>query len=335
MLDLVYIVVTVYKEFNMFEILESRILGSASPTAGANPNLLGDANNDNKVDLSDFDVWFKTVGSNSPLADFDNSGIVDLADFDIWYKNTGMVYIPPVSYDWHTENINGVLNVWAPNPTDIGQTWTVDASNPLVALYGSDLKPDLASIRQGQIADCWLLAAVGSLSVSRPDKIKDAIAWDGNGWQVTFTNIYSSSQLSVHISNEFSVGLQNQTGEVWWLVMEKAFVSVRRQSFGWSMFTIPSDNTFNSLGWGNPTEMTNALNYQLNFIGSPTESTITKALNNNQPVLLLTSSSAPTMVQSHVYVLLPNNTDYNPWGFYETFRDYNDWKQNGWFYIGV
>jgi len=56
--------------------------------------LVGDADLDGYVALSDFNVWFKNVGN--PLAaysvaggDLDGDGFVALSDFNVWFKNVG------------------------------------------------------------------------------------------------------------------------------------------------------------------------------------------------------------------------------------------------------
>ncbi len=55
--------------------------------------LIADSNLSGTVDATDFDTWFKNVGSTTATfsrADFNNSGVVDATDFDLWFKNVGL-----------------------------------------------------------------------------------------------------------------------------------------------------------------------------------------------------------------------------------------------------
>jgi hypothetical protein len=61
-------------------------------TVGAPPNtetLLGDANKDGMVNLSDFSILASVFGTADPVADFDYDGFVTLADFSILAANFG------------------------------------------------------------------------------------------------------------------------------------------------------------------------------------------------------------------------------------------------------
>src|SRR5205814_1622838 len=102
---------------------------------------------------------------------------------------------PPVSYDWHTQTINGALNIWAPNPSDFGTTFTV--SDPS-ALFGTDGTPQLETIHQGPTADCYFLAAAGAIAYSNPSRIPAIAKNDpGGGWAVTFQ--YFNSALNAYV----------------------------------------------------------------------------------------------------------------------------------------
>ena len=246
---------------------------------------------------------------------------------------------PPISYDWHTQTINGVLNIWAPNPSDFGSTFTVtDAS----ALFGSDGVPQIEGVHQGPTADCYFLASAGSLAYSNPSRIQALVKNDtAGGWTATF-QYYNSvtgsySPVVIHTSNQLSSALQSvSNGEVWPLVLEKAYAAFRT----WNGST--STNTMASLNWGFAGNALLALNdtYQSVSITGKSEqsvySTLQTALAAHQPIDMHTSSTAPTMVQSHVYTITAVSTDgtgtrwvttYNPWGFYET-RTESDFLSN-------
>ncbi|HVT82276.1 MAG TPA: C2 family cysteine protease, partial [Phycisphaerae bacterium] len=196
--------------------------------------------------------------------DFNRDGKIDALDQLLSRANAGSTLapltiplpIPPVSYDWHTQILNGILNVWAPNPDDFGTTYTVSAPN---ALFGADGIPQLESIHQGSLADCYFLAAEGSLAFSNPARIQSLVSNDATGgWAVTFQ--YWNSTLGVyqpmvfHTSRELSSTYQFPAGEVWSAVMEKAYAAFR----SWNGST--SKNTMASLNWGYGSYALNALN---------------------------------------------------------------------------
>ena len=136
----------------------------------------------------------------------------------------------------------------APNPADFGTTYQV--SDP-TALCGADRGPaDPSGCIQGPIADCYFLAAAGSLVLNDPAFIKSLIAPDSNGgWAVTL-QYFNSQQgkwqpLVVHTDNELSRSTQVvANNEVWSLVLEKAYAVART----WNGSS--SANTMASLGWG-------------------------------------------------------------------------------------
>lgn len=248
--------------------------------------------------------------------------------------------LPPVAYDWHQQTINGVLNIWAPNPSDFGTTWTVTDPN---ALFGSDSVPQLEGVYQGSISDCYFIAAGGSLALNNPSRIQAIVSEDSyGGWAVTFkwwnTQLFTYVPVVVHTSKQLSSSLQHvANGEVWSLVLEKAYACLR----SWNGTT--SVNTMASLNFGYPSASLTALGDTNTTISYSTMSqatlysTIDAAIAARKPVLFTTSGTAPTMVKSHVYVITGVFTDtsgvrwiktYNPWGFYDT-RTQTDLLSNG------
>ena len=284
--------------------------------------------------------------------DFNRDGKVNSVDALIARKASGLglssftapvIATQPVqpAYDWHTQSINGVLNIWAPNPSDFGTTFTVTDPN---ALFGSDGVPQITAVHQGPIADCYFLSAAGSLALNNPARIEAIVKNDtGGGWAVTFqywnNNIGGYQPVVIHTDDELSSTLQTETnGEVWILVLEKAYAAFRT----WNGST--STDTMASLNWGFPGVALSALgdNNQTVSFGmmnnSQIASTIQGDLAANEPILFQTSTIAPDMVQSHVVIAITGiSTDasgavwvttYNPWGFYDT-RSESDLLSNG------
>jgi len=324
----------------------SRVVEAASamPVGGAAPGLVpGDANGDGTVDSMDINIvaanW-GTAGAAWSAGDFTGDGHVDSFDMNVIACHWLQTAPAPALYDWHQQIIQGVLNVWAPNPSDFGSTWTV--TNPQ-ELFGPDGVPNLEGVHQGGIADCYFLAAIGSIAQDRPTHLIQEVSADSSGgWQVTFQwknpATGASQPVIFHTSRELSSSLQKEAyNEVWPLVMEKAFAAAR--TFNGTTAT----NTMASIGWGYAGDA-------MKFLGEPFTPVYTVGQENswdftqmaaaraaNRPVLFHTSSTATTMVVSHVYVITSVWTDnagaqmvstYNPWGFYEN-RTIDDVMKNG------
>ena len=323
-------------------------IGAARPAGAAGSRFPGDVNGDGVVDIQDLNAvvahWQQIVPPGTG-ADLDGNGVVDIQDLNQvvahWQQHAPAGTVTaPTTYNWQTQVVNGVLNVWAPNPSDFGSTWTV---NDPSALFGTSGTPSITAIQQGQIADCYFLAAIGALALNHPAAIMQAVQNDPNGgWIVTFQYTNPSTGLTspviFHTDDELSSTWQTEAdGQVWDLVMEKAFAAFRT----WNGST--STDTMASIGWGYPNLALTQVNEsnQPIYIWNQTPQTIYNTIANDVaahlPILFQTSSTAPDMVQSHVYVIVNDYTDangvawvttYNPWGFYDT-RTETDLLQNG------
>jgi hypothetical protein len=304
--------------------------------------LAGDANSDWTVNTFDLNVL--SANWNAPDAtwsqgDFNGDATVDVFDLNILSAHWGETVTPPEPsvYDWHTETVNGVLNVWVPNPGDFGATYTV--SEPEM-LFGPDGIPNLEGVHQGPTGDCYFLAVIGGTAHDRATAIMNRVKPDATGgWEVTFQWRNASGvtvPVTFHTSRELSSALQTPAnGEVWSLVMEKAYAAFR------TFNGVTSTNTMASIAWGYAGDV-------MRYIGQPYTAVYTSGQSENwiynqlstarsghRPVLFHTSATAPTMVASHVYVITGVSTDggekkvttYNPWGFYET-RTLTDLMRN-------
>lgn len=291
------------KPHNLFNLqgLESRILLSTT--------LPGDITGDGFVDLKDVDGWVVSVGPATPAtasADLDLSGVVDLGDFDVIWINLGKRDLPVASYDWHTETINGVLNVWASNPSDFGATYEV---TDRTLLFGPDGLPDLSSVSQGFTPNCYLLAAAGAIAMQKPGLIVDRMGWDDDGgWWVKFTATTAGlPQLVVHTDNTLSDALYlDRPAELWSRVIEKAYAAFRT----WNGST--SQNTMASTGWGNGGAALAHLG-MLNQANPRTPQALATALEAGHPLIVHTTAHATgAIVPSHVYVITFVTTGSNP-----------------------
>lgn len=293
---------------------------------------------------------FMSPATVTNVYDFNRDGKVDATDAMLARRAAGeglSNLVAPAAetasttvYNWQQETINGVLNIWAPDPSDFGTTYTVTDPN---ALYGSPGVPQITAIHQGPTADCYFLSAEGSLAMDDPARIEALVKNDpGGGWAVTFQYFNSATQtyvpVVIHTADDLSSTMQTEAdGQIWPLVLEKAYAAFRT----WNGST--STDTMASLDWGFPSAALSALNDN-NFyqsFGILSSSGIANMLQSdlaaNEPVLFQTSATAPDMVQSHVYVITGISTDasgtvwvttYNPWGFYDT-RTETDLLSNG------
>jgi hypothetical protein len=318
---------------------------TSAPLAGTSA-LPGDCNADWKVDSVDLNIvagnWLATSATWS-MGDFTGDGIVNAYDLNVLSANWLATVTPPaptptVSYDWHTQTINGILNVWAPNPGDFGSHYTV--SDPS-KLFGPDGIPNIEGVHQGPIGNCYFLSAIGGTALDRPGAIMNMVKDDGTGgWSVTF-QWKNPSGVSVpvtfHTSKELSTSMQTEAnGEVWSLVMEKAYAAFR------TFNGVSSTNTFASTSWGYAGDAERYIGqaYGVYYTAGQSEQNIYNQLagarSQSRPVLFHTSSTAPSMVASHVYAITSvfvdasgqkEVTTYNPWGFYET-RTLTDLMRN-------
>src|SRR4051812_23215422 len=80
-----------------------------------NPNLPGDLNNDQGVNLTDLSILISHYGTTDATADINGDGVVNIFDLSILLSNYGKIYTPPTTT---TSWVNG----WG-SYTSVGQKW--------------------------------------------------------------------------------------------------------------------------------------------------------------------------------------------------------------------
>ncbi len=296
--------------------------------------LQGDVNEDGYIDQSDADEISRMVVHLDPvnqIADVNGDGRVTGFDASLASGlGAGLLEVnrlgQPLAatiYDGRMATADGLLHVFAPYPSDGGPYWTVPETT--AALWGTG--PQMSDIHQGQTADCYLLAAVGALTVTHPEDLASRLTLDTTGFAVQLQSS-DGHEVVVHVDRRFSNSLQIQNGSgVWWEAIEKAYTWFR----GWDATRQPL-NTFDSIGWGDVSVPYRQFGepVQVVYMGNQNANQWAQAVQGyfaaGEIPMVQTSPSAPTMVQSHVYVITSIYasggtwyvTDYNPWGFGET-----------------
>jgi hypothetical protein len=97
----------------------------------SNPNLLGDLNNDNIVNVSDLSMLLSKYGSNDATADINSDGTVNIADLSILLSNYGKTYS---GSDSTAPAAPSGLSVSSTSATSIGLKWN-DSTEPDFAYY--------------------------------------------------------------------------------------------------------------------------------------------------------------------------------------------------------
>ena len=272
--------------------------------------------------------------------DFNRDGKVDATDALLARRAAGNglsnLVAPAVqnssvpAYNWQEQVINNVLNIWAPirvisealSPSPIPPPFSAPPAFRRSPPSIRGPSPIVISFRGRKPAQndparskpwCKMIRVAAGRSPSNLEQ---------------HTQTYSP--VVIHTADDLSSTLQTEVGgQVWSLVLEKAYAAFRT----WNGSS--STDTMASLDWGFSAAALSALNDN-NFNNSYTMMTnsaiagmIQSDLAAHEP-LLFRPATAPDMVQSHVYVITGISTDasgtvwvttYNPWGFYNTWTN--------------
>ena len=83
--------------------------------AASNPNLQGDLNNDNRVDVTDMSILLSNYGTTNAAADVNGDGAVNVLDMSILLSNYGKTYTPAANF---TTSLTSGMTITPP------YTWT-------------------------------------------------------------------------------------------------------------------------------------------------------------------------------------------------------------------
>lgn len=209
------------------------------------------------------------------------------------------------------------------DPSGTGRVTRLSASS----LWGKG--PSIDDVRQGQLADCYLMAPLGSFAMQSPDRLREMAVDLGDGtFAVQFKRNGSTQYVRVDADlpsgGPYAHGLNyaylGSSGNQWAPIMEKAYAIFR--TGGWAYSTL---NT----GWMGQTMSDFGVNNSSITPGWDANSfynTVSSALNSGRAVTLGTkgSTSGAPVVGYHAYSVVgvsrdssgsPIFTLRNPWAF--------------------
>ena len=191
---------------------------------------------------------------------------------------------------------------------------------------------NINDVAQGQVGDCYLMAALSSIALHNPEYLENMITDNGNG---TYTVSFGGNMGDVVVDDDFAVDAAGNpvyarvgdasNPELWVAIIEKAYTQARPDR----------DGTFEGIEGGHTYDAIAQITGQTDFTtGAPsgfTPESMQTALSDGQSVTaytLFADSDKKTrtpdgMVTNHAYVVtdvsMNSNgewevTVYNPWG---------------------
>jgi len=232
------------------------------------------------------------------------------------------------------------------HPAALGYTTYVTAAG---TLFGAG--PAYTDVKQGQVADCYFLAALAATAFRNPNAIRNMFIDNGDGtYTVRFMNGSTPTYVTVdrmlpttgssYVYANFQWQLGNASNKLWVPLLEKAYAQLAESGWSRSNSTANAYSTI-SLGWEGDA-LRHTTGTQSTFLGMSgdisTFNAIVGAFGQGKMVMLETKPTTnPAYVANHVYVMVGYNSTngainlYNPWGSVQQVS-WNDVKANfqGW-----
>ncbi len=187
--------------------------------------------------------------------------------------------------------------------------------------------PVYTDIQQGNVGDCYLLAALGATAARSPQAIRNMFTDNGDGtYSVRFYNNGAPEYVTVDRSlpGGGNVFASTNPGSVWVALAEKAFVEINES--GWLNTTIAGLNSYSAIDGGNDWTALNAINGRTASGGGLSSAAsgalVDIAWTTGQAVVLYTTGMpySALVVSDHIYAVVGYNAAtnlyilYNPWG---------------------
>lgn len=137
--------------------------------------------------------------------------------------------------------------------------------------FGDVNEVDMNDVRQGQIGDCFVMSAIASVAKNDPEAIKRMIRDNGDGtYTVTFKQRkmnflgpveYEDKQVTVKADFAKRAGQSGDYGEIWPLIIEKAYAQFKKEQMPQLGLLGPSPtDVYDPIAnGGNPAEVIEAL----------------------------------------------------------------------------
>jgi len=181
--------------------------------------------------------------------------------------------------------------------------WTNVSSDPLFAPGG----PSANDITQGQVGDCWFVAALAETALRDPSLIEKDIVQLANGtYDVTFHTSATSTlvenvdgQLPVNSWGGLEYAQLGQDNCTWVPIMEKALTYFRNRSIPANYATLNEGSGSEALTDLGATKVTELLSGVSN--AGQLFSDVAAAISSNEAVDICTNGSAGPLVNGHCY----------------------------------
>jgi hypothetical protein len=214
------------------------------------------------------------------------------------------------------------------HPTALSNTHYVLAQG---TLFGSG--PTYTDIKQGEVGDCYYLAALGEVVSRNPSAIRGMFIDNGDG---TYTVRFYHSGVADYVTVDkylpvsadgtfayasFQASASNPANKLWVGLAEKAYAELAESGWSRSSSTANSYNAIN-LGWEGDAVHQITGRVETYQVISNTSITLTNLVNsfNSGKMIGLDSkpTTSPDVVANHVYVMIGYSSGmfrlYNPWG---------------------
>jgi len=235
------------------------------------------------------------------------------------FPTTGKPIIVQPEVELADPGLTDAHNEWNLNNPDKSkdiQYKDVDGELFVDSVGNDGVRVELTDIDQGHVADCYLLAVLGSIALHNPEYIENMITDNGNG---TYTVSFGGKLGDVTVDDDLAVNQNDkvvyaQIGdrsnpELWVAIIEKAYVQGNLNTEGSSV----RDGTYEGIGFGSSSIAMENITGQSSTRGGPTDFTpesMQAALANGQSVVMGTlgandkkNQTPDGLWRSHVYVL--------------------------------
>jgi hypothetical protein len=203
------------------------------------------------------------------------------------------------------------------------------------SLFGSG--PTITNVVQGEVSDCYFVAAVGEIVLRSPNDIRSMFIDNGDGTYtvrfykpngtadyVTVNRMVATTGSGTFYYANLGQSVSDPNTVLWVSLLEKAYAQVAQE--GWSRGASNAANSYGvlNLGWeGDVVRQLTKDSVTFNSLNSGSASAILGAFGAGHLVALDSNNNTNSgIISDHVYVMTGYSngifTLYNPWGYYQS-----------------